>query len=68
MSESNPKLLTIKGLCERYSVTRTRAYNMLADGKIAAVRLDGRTLVRTDSADAFFDALPAWTPESSATA
>ena len=68
MSESNPKLLTIKGLCERYAITRTRAYNMLAAGKIAAVRLDGRTLIRTESADAFFDALPSWSPETSATA
>ncbi len=68
MSESTLKLLTIRGFCERYSITRTRAYNMLAAGRIKAVRLDGRTLVKADSADAFFDALPAWTPEASAAA
>lgn len=54
--------LTIKACCARYSITRTRAYNLLTTGKLNAVRLAGRTLIQTESADAFFRTLPPWTP------
>lgn len=45
-------------LREHYPLSRTRAYQLLAQGKLRAKRLGGRTIWDFESADALFDALP----------
>lgn len=53
---------TLKGFCIAYGVSRSRAYLLLASGKIRGVCLDGRTLILEDSALEWLAGLPTYVP------
>lgn len=61
---SVPKLMHVGAVCERYSVGRTKLYQLLRTNCIQAVKLGSRTLVSVESADRYFSCLPAYRVEA----
>lgn len=55
-----PQLITIRDFCSRYSVGRTKAYELLNEQKVEARKLGNRTLVVRKSAEDWFDGLPSY--------
>jgi excisionase family DNA binding protein len=49
---------TVPEACEALRVGRTKLYELLADKKIEAVALDGRTLILRDKIERFLAGLP----------
>ncbi len=49
---------TIKRFCRIYSTSRSKAYELMAAGKIQAVKNGKRTLIPVESAEAWFASLP----------
>ena len=60
MHLDEPANLTIAETVFHYRIGRTRLYELIASGKIEAVKLGRRTLVRTSSVHDFFASLPAF--------
>jgi excisionase family DNA binding protein len=50
---------SIKEFCCRYNVGRTKVYKEIAAGRLHAVKVGRRTLIRKDDAEAWLAALPA---------
>ena len=48
---------TIKGFCAAYGVGRTKAYELIAKGKLEVRKVGTRTLITEDSAQRWFSAL-----------
>lgn len=42
----------IKDFCALYSISRSSAYKLMAEGKLATVRVGGRRLIPKESAEA----------------
>lgn len=57
-SDERPRWASFNDLRDRYPLSRNRAYKLLAQGKLKAKRLGGRTVWDLRSAEALFDALP----------
>jgi hypothetical protein len=53
-----PQWGTTRQLTDRYPLARTRAYELLAQGKLRAKRLGRRTIWNFESADELFNGLP----------
>lgn len=53
-----PRWATVQQLCERYPLSRSRAYKLLADDKIKARKMAGRTIWDLASVEQFFAELP----------
>jgi excisionase family DNA binding protein len=53
-----PRFLTVKQICSDYGIGRTRLYELIAQGKIEAVKSGSRTLILTESAEAWAQSLP----------
>lgn len=51
--------LTLDELSFQFAIKRTRAYTLIADGKLLAKKLNKRLLVSADSVRQFMDGLPA---------
>lgn len=49
---------TIQGAVKASGLTRTRIYNLIGDGSIAAVKAGRRSLVKADSLRRYISALP----------
>jgi hydrogenase maturation factor len=49
---------TIKGFCEAYGVGRSRAYELINEGKLVTVKAGTRTLITEESAQDWFNRLP----------
>lgn len=49
---------TVNQLCQRYPLSRSRAYRLLAEGKLKARKMSGRTIWDLASAEQFFAELP----------
>ena len=47
-------LITIQQFCAAYAVGRTRAYELLNDGEIEAIKSGHRTLILMSSVEAWF--------------
>jgi len=60
------QLLTIKEFCSLYSVGRTRAYELIAEAKIQAVKIGASRRIVTASAEKWMASLPPVPPKSSA--
>ena len=60
MNINQTELLTVAETAAAFSIGRTKLYELLATGKIDAVKLGRRTLVRTASLRDFMDSLPAF--------
>jgi hypothetical protein len=54
--------LTVKNFCREYDLGATSAYNLIAAGKLHARKAGKRTLISRESAEAWFNSLPAMTP------
>ena len=59
MLPTEPKYLTIKNFRARYGIGTTLTYEMIADGRLRAIKLGRRTLISAASARELFDSLPA---------
>jgi excisionase family DNA binding protein len=51
------KWLTIQAACDRWSIGRTKLYELIRANRLTAVKLGARTLVSAEG-DAFFASLP----------
>lgn len=56
--KAQPEAFTIKEFCERYSVGRTKAYELFNANEVEARKVGSRTLVTRRSAERWFDSLP----------
>ncbi|TPG56696.1 DNA-binding protein [Sphingomonas glacialis] len=54
--------MTINEFRECMSISRTRTYELIRSGELAAVKAGRRTLIRADAAQAWLDALPSVRP------
>ena len=54
--------LSIRDFCSATGLCKTKVYEMLGSGELAAKRSNGRTLIPVDAAIKWFDALPDYTP------
>ena len=50
--------LSINQVAAALNVSRTHVYEILARGEMTAVKLNGKTLVRTTEVERFFESLP----------
>lgn len=57
-TESRSRWGSLRQLCDRYPVARTRAYLLLKEGKLRAKKFGSRTIWDLDSADELFASLP----------
>lgn len=55
---STPRWGSLDQLRQRYPLGKTRAYQLLSEGKLKAKRLGGRTIWDFASADELFELLP----------
>lgn len=55
---TTPRWGTIHLLCQRYPLSRSRAYKLLAENKIKARKMSGRTIWDLASVEQFFADLP----------
>ncbi|MCX7358954.1 MAG: helix-turn-helix domain-containing protein [Alphaproteobacteria bacterium] len=53
-----PRLYTVKQFCAAYGCGRTRCYELIATGKIEAVKDGPKTLIPVESAEAWAASLP----------
>jgi hypothetical protein len=52
------RFLTIRAFCDAYGVGRTRTYDLIAAGKLQAVKNGPRTMIDAESAEALAASLP----------
>jgi hypothetical protein len=62
---ASPKFQTIKQFRAERGVGHTLTYELIATGKIKAIKLGAKTLIDVESADTFFQSLPVWTAKAS---
>jgi len=55
-----PISMSIKQFCQTYGLSRSSAYELLAAGKLKALKAGGKTLILKASADEWLTNLPAW--------
>lgn len=53
-----PRFYTVKDFCLAYGMGRTRFYDLIAQGKIEAVKDGSKTLIPVESAEAWAASLP----------
>ena len=51
-SLDRPRAYRIPDFCQAFGVSRSTAYNLMAEGKLASVRIAGRRVILGDSAEA----------------
>ena len=57
-----PKLISVSRALKRYSIGRTKLYELIGVGHVKAVKLGTKTLIDVAATDAYFDALPQSNP------
>lgn len=57
-----PKLISVTRALKRYSIGRTKLYELIGNGHIKAVKLGAKTLIDVALTDAYFDTLPQSNP------
>ena len=55
-----PSLITVQEFCEKYAVGRTKAYELFNAREVEAKKIGVRTLVVRESAENWFERLPAY--------
>lgn len=55
----SPLTLSVAEVCKTTGIGRTSIFNAIRDGKLRAVKLGNRTLIRAEDLKAFLDNLPA---------
>lgn len=53
------RMYDMKSFCTEHSVSRTYAYAEIARGRLKAIKLGARTLIRAEDAEAWLNSLPA---------
>ena len=56
----SPQLITIREFCSRYSIGRTKVYELLNAGQIEAKKIGTSTLITSASVDIWLAGLPAY--------
>lgn len=59
-THGQPEAFTVREFCERYSVGRTKAYELLNANEVEARKVGSRTLVTRQSAERWFENLPTY--------
>ena len=54
-----PQFISVPAWGKLTGISRSYTYKLLAEGKLRAVKLGGRTLIRAQEGLAFLDSLPA---------
>jgi len=57
--ETGPVAMEVNAFCERYTVGRSKAYGLIADGSLVAKKMGRKTLIDVKSARNWYDNLPA---------
>lgn len=52
------RLLTINQFCAAYRAGRSKTYDLIRRGLLKACKLDGKTMIRAEDAEAFVERLP----------
>lgn len=58
-SSSHPRMLTVRGVSQRYGWGRTKTYELLGQGKLRGAKVGTRLLIFVDSCEALLASLPA---------
>ena len=53
-----PRAFSIREFCRQYGIGRTHTYEEIAAGRLRAVKVGRRTLIKSDAAEAWLAALP----------
>ncbi len=59
-----PHLMTVPEFVARYGVSRSRVYELLANGELTALKVGRATRIPDDAAEAWKAKLPAFQPRS----
>jgi excisionase family DNA binding protein len=46
-----PRAYSVKDFCKAFGLSRSTAYNLMADGRLRTVRIAGRRLIPADAAE-----------------
>jgi hypothetical protein len=57
-----PVAISIRAFCQAYSVGRSLAYRLIADGSLVAKKAGAKTLIDRASAERWYNALPEYEP------
>jgi len=52
-------VLEMNTFCDEYETGRTKAYEEIASGRLKAIKLGSKTLIRREDAEAWLKSLPA---------
>ena len=58
--------MEVNAFCERYTVGRSKAYGLIADGSLVAKKMGRKTLIDAKSAKRWYDNLPSLQSRSKA--
>src|SRR5262245_59719694 len=59
---SLPVALSVRAFCQAYSVGRSLAYQLIADGSLVARKAGAKTLIDRSSAERWYNSLPGYEP------
>ena len=57
--QDGPVAIGVLLFCQRYSLGKTKAYELIANGSVSAKKVGSKTLVDAQSARDWFESLPA---------
>lgn len=57
VNECPRRAYSVAEFCRVYALSRTKAFRLLAEGKLARYKLGRKTLIRVDEAEAWFKSL-----------
>lgn len=64
--ETGPVAMEVNAFCERYTVGRSKAYGLIANGGLVAKKMGRKTLIDAKSAKRWYDNLPSLQSKSKA--
>ena len=50
--DSLPRAYSVRDFCNKFSLSRSTAYNLMANGRLRSVKVAGRRLIPADAAEA----------------
>lgn len=62
------RTMSVRGICERYSLGRTKLYSLLGSGEIIALKAGRKTLIDVSSVEAWLTRQPCYEPRCRAEA
>jgi len=55
---TSPRAMTVPSFCRDYGISRAQFYIELREGRIKAVKMGNRNLIRQEDAEAWLNSLP----------